>query len=288
MKARSLATAALAWLLVACGGPTPTASPTLTVMVSVPSALSVALASNDFPAGQPRVPFVLFAGSNPLADASAVKLTAFDLSSGTPAPGWTGEATAYPDYDIPYWVAYPELPHSGLWGLGVAVTLADGSQAPAQFTLQTVDDPSGPGIGEAVPATVNRTLATQADLALLTSDPEPEPGLYEMTVADALKTGKPTVVTLATPGFCASRLCAPVVNSLKALYADDKANVNFIHIEIYKSFDPLVYGPEMDEWHLKSEPWTFVVGADGKVVARLGGPVSPRELAAILAPLLPG
>jgi hypothetical protein len=257
-----------------------------TGVASGPSALSVAVASNDFGVGSPRVPFVLFEGSKPITNAQSVTVIAFDLSSGTPTQGWKGSATGYNDYNIPYWVVFPQLPHAGYWGLGTVVTLADGSQTQAQFTVQTVDTPSAPKIGDRPPASKNRTLATEPDIAKLTSDISPEPGLYHMTVADALKSGKPTVVTFATPAYCTSRLCAPVVNSLKTVYHDLKDKVNFIHVEVYKTFNPLVYADEMAEWHLQSEPWTFVIGADGRVAEAFGGPVSPRELEQALQPLV--
>ena len=94
------------------------------------------------------------------------------------------------------------------------------------------------------------------------------------------------MVTFATPAYCTSRLCAPVVSSVKTVYHDLKDKVNFIHIEVYKTFNPLVYADEMAEWHLQSEPWTFVIGANGKVTEAFGGPVSPRELEQALQPLV--
>jgi hypothetical protein len=262
------------------------ASPT--AVATGPSTLSLAVASNDFAVGQPRVPFVLFRGGQPIADARSIQLTAFDLSSGTAVPGWQGAAVAYNDYDIPYWVVDPELPHAGNWGLGAVVTLADGGQEQAQFIIQALDDPGAPNLGETPPASENRTVKTEPDLSKLTSDAAPEPGLYQMTVAEALKAGKPAVVVFATPAFCTSRLCAPVVDSEKKVYGEFKDRVNFIHIEVYKSFNPLIYADEMDQWHLTSEPWTFVLDRNGKVAARLGGPVSPRELTDALQALLGG
>ena len=272
-------------LLTGCAAPAaPTA--TATVASSGPNALSVAVAATDFSTGHPRVPFVLFVGSKPIADAQSVALTAFDLSSGTPVPGWDGEAVGYNDYDIPYWVAYPELPHAGTWGLGVVVTQADKTQATGQFTIAALADPSAPQVGEAPPASHNRTLATESDLAKLTSDTAPEPALYQLTVAQALESGKVTVVTFATPAFCTSRLCAPVVNSVKAAYKTYGDRADFIHIEVYKTFNPLVYADEMDEWQLQGEPWTYIIGTDGKVAAIFGGPVSARELDQALKPLV--
>lgn len=286
MLKRLLLLGGLFALALAACAPAPTVAPTVTAIVSGPSALSVAVASNDFPIGETRVPMVLFVGPDPLADAQAVSVIAFDLSSGTPVPGWSGAAVSFSDYDIPYWVVYPNLPTAGRWGLGVVVTLPDGSQQPASFTIETVADPSAPDLGEVPPASLNRTTATEPDLALITSDPAPDPALYTTTVADALASGKPSVITFATPAFCTSRLCTPVVDSVKAVRAAHPTEANYIHIEVYSDFETFTYTPEMEAWHIPSEPWTFVLDAEGKVVARFGGPVSPSEIEAVLLPLL--
>jgi len=281
---------ALALGLAACTAmptTTPLVPPTTTAIVSGPSALTVAVASNDFPIGVSRVPLVLLIGSTPITSAQSVQVIAFDLSSGTPTQSWTGLAQSYSDYAIPYWVIYPDLPTAGNWGLGVVVTFADGTTQPAQLTIQTVADPSAPAVGEVPPASHNLTSADQPDLAKLTSDPHPDPALYTTTIAAALTSGKPTVVTFATPGFCTSRLCAPVVDSLKAVHTAYPTQANYIHLEIFADFTTFTYSPQMAEWHIPSEPWTFVLDAQGKVVGRLGGPVSPAELEAVLAPLLP-
>jgi hypothetical protein len=272
-------------MLTACGTSSP-ASPT--AVESGPSALSLAVAANDFAVGQPRVPFVLFIGTQTVADARSVEVIAFDLASGTPVPGWSGVAVGYNDYEVPYWVVYPDLPHAGHWGLGAVVTLADGTQVRSQFTIEALADPSAPALGERPPATQNRVLTDDTDLAAITSDPQPDPALYQTTIAEALDSGRPSVITFATPGFCESRLCAPVVDSLKAVYPEYAQQANFIHVEIYETFNPLVYGPEMDEWGLPSEPWTFVLDGEGVVVARLAGPVSPDELRAALGPVAGG
>lgn len=274
------------FLLAACAAPA-TPLPTSTAIVSGPDAISVGVAANDFGLGAPRIPFVMFQGAHPITDATSVSVTAFDLSSGTAVPTWSGPAVGYADYDLPYWVVYPEMTMAGRWGMVAALTRADGTRAEAQFVVTISDAVSAPDIGTVPPASHNRTLATEPDMAKLTSDPAPEPGLYQLTVAEALESGRPTVVTFATPAFCTSRLCSPVVDSVKVVYAEFKDSVNFIHIEVYKDFGPpLVYADEMDEWHLQSEPWTFVLDEVGKVVARLGGPVSPTELRAALESLV--
>lgn len=244
------------------------------------------MASDDFPVGQPRVPILLFAGPQRVADARQLQLVAFDLSRGTPEPGWTGEATNYSDYAVPYWVAYPALPHAGLWGLQATITQADGTVTTGQLVIEVKDSTSVPAIGSQPPRSQNRTLTTQPDLRQLTSAAQPNPAFYQMTIAEAMQSGQPSVVVFATPGFCQTALCTPVLKSAETIYPTFKARVNFIHVEIYKQFNPaLVVDDIVTEWQLNSEPWTFILDKDGKVFTRFGGPVSPRELMAALKEL---
>lgn len=283
----------LSWLvlmLAACGGDSePTAEPQPTevaVVSSGPSEIQIAVATNDFAVGTPRIPFILFDGPEEVADAQSVQVTTFDLSLATRQAGWAGAAINYSDYEVPYWVVYPDIETAGNWGLLAEVTLADGSVVQAPFSVQINEQTEAPTVGSPVPASENRTLETEPDIAKLTSDPEPEPGLYQMTVAAALESGRPTVVTLATPAFCQTRVCTPVVDSVEAVYNEYNEQVNFIHLEIYKDFETLETADEVTEWGIPSEPWTFVINADGEVTARFGGPVSPRELTDALARLL--
>lgn len=284
---------AATFALAACGKPAAPAFGGAVVASTDASSIQIAVGTNDFAVGQPRVPILLFNGIERVADAQSITFTAFDLSSDPPTPGWTGEARNFSDFDeIPYWVVSPDIPAAGFWGLGALITLADGSTTSAEFTIEVQQENSAPAIGSQPPATQNRTIESEPDLNKLSSikllDPEREanPAFYQITVADAMQTGKPTVVVFSTPAFCTSQICAPVLESVETVYNEVGDAVNFIHLEIFDDFDELSVAPEVDEWGLSSEPWTFVLDSDGKVAARLGGPLAPRELLEALTPLL--
>jgi hypothetical protein len=91
----------------------------------------------------------------------------------------------------------------------------------------------------------------------------------------------PFVLTFATPRYCTSRTCGPVVDvvdTVRKRYEQD--GVRFIHVEIYEDNDPAKpYNRWVQEWKLPSEPFTFLVGADGLVKERFEGTLSVRELA---------
>lgn len=255
--------------------------------VETASTLQIVVASDDFAVPRPRIPFIFFDGPEKVDDIQQVELTAFDLSHEPPLAGWAGSAIGYNEFEVPYWVAYPELPYAGIWGLSAEITLSDGSKMQAQFAIEAKDDAQSPDIGENVPLSQNRTLDTEPDINKLTSGSEPIPAFYQITVANAVVDERPAVIIFSTPAFCQTAICAPVLNSVEEVFESLGDDVNFIHLEIYKQFNPeLVLADEVAEWELSSEPWTFVLDKEGRVAARLGGPVSSHELISVLEPLL--
>src|SRR5205823_9210373 len=116
----------------------------------------------------------------------------------------------------------------------------------------------------------------------------PDLGLLRYSVAGALAAHRPFVVTFATPKFCTSRTCGPVVDVVDAVRKRFASSpVRFIHVEVFRDNDPSEgYNRWMRQWSLQSEPWTFVVGADGRVEAKFEGSVSEAELGAAVRRLL--
>jgi hypothetical protein len=102
--------------------------------------------------------------------------------------------------------------------------------------------------------------------------------LLQDDLADVL--GKrPVVITFATPLLCKSRVCGPVVDIVEQVKASAPKSVAFIHQEIYAD-NNVNKGlrPQVTQWGLRTEPWTFVIDRSGKVTARFEGAFSPGEL----------
>jgi len=94
---------------------------------------------------------------------------------------------------------------------------------------------------------------------------KPPDSQNKVDYADAL--GKePIVLLFATPQFCQSRVCGPVVDvaeQAKSEYGDKAA---FIHMEIYNENDPgKGVRPQVRAFHLPSEPWLFAIDRQGVV-----------------------
>jgi hypothetical protein len=158
-----------------------------------------------------------------------------------------------------------------------------GARTAALGQIRVKAQSASPAVGAAAPRSRTPTLATTGGrLEPLTTASKPDRLLYVHSVAGSLRAHVPFVVAFATPAFCASRTCGPVVDVVSAVRRGlGDSGVRFIHAEVYKDNDPTKgYNRWMGEWHLQSEPWVFLVGADGRVDAKFEGAVSVRELRA--------
>lgn len=138
-----------------------------------------------------------------------------------------------------------------------------------------------PNVGDRAIASKTPTIAsTGGDFAALTTQKPPDRELLQSSIAEALVAKAPFVVTFATPQFCTTRTCGPVVDvvdTVRKRFAG--RGIRFIHVEIYADNDPAKGTNRwVEEWHLPSEPFTFLVGADGLVKERFEGTLSVREL----------
>jgi hypothetical protein len=178
------------------------------------------------------------------------------------------------------YVAHVRLPETGTYWL---LAEPEGGKEPVQALGNVVVSADGrePGPGDPAPRSETPTLASaDGDLSKLTTRTPPDTSLLRSSIAGSLRARIPFVVTFSTPKFCSSRVCGPVVDVLEETASRfEGKEVRFIHVEVYEDNDPEKgFNRWMQEWGLETEPWTFLVGDDGKIVERFEGAVSVREL----------
>jgi hypothetical protein len=155
--------------------------------------------------------------------------------------------------------------------------------------LDVADKPKAPDVSaEAFPSRTPTIESTGGDFAALTTRTPPDRGLLRYSVADSLADHAPFVLAFATPKFCTSRACGPVVDVVDHVRKRlGKTPVRFIHVEIFEDNQPPELNRWVKEWKLPTEPWVFLVGRDGRIKERFEGSVSAAELeAAVRAKLL--
>ena len=156
-----------------------------------------------------------------------------------------------------------------------------GEKVQALGNVEVVRRGFAPRVGDRAPASRTPTLASAGgDASEITTRTPPDETLLRTSVRGAVRGNVPFVVTFATPKFCESRTCGPVVDVVEEVARRFEGSpVRFIHAEVYEDNDPASgYAPWMREWHLRTEPWTFVVDGRGRIADRFEGPVSVSEL----------
>ena len=184
------------------------------------------------------------------------------------------------------YVAQVSFARPGTWGLEVLAMQGNGSTEVSKFTVKVLKAPRTPALGTPAPRSHNLIASDVPDLRHIdTSDP-PDPRLHQVRIADAIAQGKPQVIVFATPKFCTSRVCGPVVDVVRLLLPTYGDRVVFTHQEIWQDFATQRVLPTVEEWHLHSEPWIFVVDGKGIIRAKFEGLTTAREIAVALQQIL--
>ena len=283
-----------ALLLSACGGG---ASDDWSInAIADPNAeIEPVLVTSRVGVGESRLAFALFDRERNLIDGATdgeLHLYSIDGDAGTlegehelRAARLTGEGTphAHADGDThlhegPTTTGYAstvQLTRPGWWGAELRFRL-DGRDLQLRYRFSIAESTDEPAVGEPVPPSRQLLLSDVDDIALVDTSVAPVPELHELTIAEAIASGRPSVIAFATPLFCQTRFCGPVVEQIVVpVWERYNDRVNVLQVEPYEvpaaRGGTLVPVEAMLEWRLQTEPWVFVLNADGLVVAKFEG-----------------
>ncbi len=164
-----------------------------------------------------------------------------------------------------------DFPSNGEWRIAALIKQGNETVATLLPSASVGQFKNIPKVGEKAPKIHTPTPGdVGGDLSKITTRIPPDTQ-NRVDYADVL--GKePILLLFATPQFCQSRVCGPVVDvaeQVKDQY-DDKAA--FIHMEIYKDNDPSKgVRPQVRAFHLPSEPWLFAIDRKGVIRAEIEG-----------------
>lgn len=184
------------------------------------------------------------------------------------------------------WVGHASFDRAGTWEAVIDVQ-GGGYDTTVRTTVEVDEGGTTPVIGAEAPDVDTPTISDVEELSEITTDSDPDPSFYELSISEAVKAAKPAVIVFATPKFCASQVCGPTLTIVKDV-SKQFPDVNFIHVEPYdlekvpEELDPV---PAVIAFGLPSEPWVFVTDDRGRVAAKYEGSVAPRELRSLLRDL---
>ena len=184
------------------------------------------------------------------------------------------------------YVAQLTLERPGPWGVEIVARHGDGLVEAARLRVAAQSATRTPQPGTPAPRSRNLIAGDVSDLRQIDTSEPPDPRLHQTRITEAIRQGRPQVIIFATPKFCTSRVCGPVLDVARSLIPAYAKRVAFVHQEIWQPGGMERLAPTVEEWNLHSEPWTFVVDGEGIVRARFEGVMTRRELEAALQQVL--
>lgn len=126
-------------------------------------------------------------------------------------------------------------------------------------------------LGTEAPSLRTKTLSdVGGDFSRVTSYRFPDERMYNLSLDEALKLGKPIVLEFATPGHCT--VCDGQLQMLKGLlnvYGDD---VLFLHMDQYQNPEAFI------AFKVVGDPWTFVIDKDKTIKFKRAGRLLYNEI----------
>ena len=165
--------------------------------------------------------------------------------------------------------------------------------SPVPFLVVDASEVTIPQVGDSLPLVATATTDDARGVNPICTRAVPCP-FHERSFADVAANDRPTVLLIATPGFCQTDICGPVVDLLIDEVADTgRTDLDAIHVEVY--VDPSAFEsggfpdltPLVDRLTLPFEPVLFVLGPRGEVRARLDTTFDRSELREALALVTP-
>lgn len=269
-------------LLAACGDGTDTrvaneAQASHALFAAFPQSLP------HIPAGVPtRLPYLI-------SDSEGVPLSKIDgtvpvtvsqdgreLDTLKVAPRSDGVPRAY----LPVTFTFPE---PGIFDLTASY---DGAKMRSTIQVVEPERVDTPVVGEQLPPVDSPTTTRTLEVDPLCSR-VPNCPYHDVNLTDAVGKGRPIVLLVATPAYCQTAVCGPVLD-LVMEQTEGRSDLTVLHSEVYKNpkgqrdLNDAALAPIPEAYELLFEPVLYITDAAGTIVARADITVDRSELTELL------
>jgi hypothetical protein len=258
---------------------------------TVPDGPHAALAASVFLPGKQRFAFGLIDNSRkfvyastavylaPTIDARAQGPYLAPLDSIVPSPPYRSRTTAADSAAIKA-IYSADIPLKTPGPVAVLVLSKRGQQLRRSLVgFKVLRSSPIPNVGDRPPRIDTPTKeSVGGDLASIDTRIPPD-SMHEVSFKDVIGK-KPVALLFATPQLCQSRVCGPVTDIAEQLKARYGSRMAFIHQEVYND-NQVNKGlrPQLEAFHLQTEPWFFTFNRSGRVAARLEGSFGVHAMA---------
>lgn len=183
----------------------------------------------------------------------------------------------------PYLPLYTTFPRPGLYDIDARV---GDTTLNSQVQVHLAADVAQPLVGQVLPPASTPTTGQSFDVDPICTR-APQCPFHEVDLTTALGTGKPVVVLLATPAYCQTAACGPILDLLVE-EAGGRDDLIVIHSEVYKNpkgvadLSQAELAPLPATYDMLWEPSLFVTDAANTIVARGDIVVDRGEMAEML------
>jgi hypothetical protein len=175
-----------------------------------------------------------------------------------------------------------DFPSAGDWRMAAVIREGDRTSATLMQGAEVGEFTKVPRVGERAPLIDTPTAQdVGGDLSKITTRIPPD-DMNQVNYAEAL--GKePILLLFATPKFCQSRVCGPVVDAAEQVKHETGDKAAFIHMEIYNHNDPDAgVRPQVRAFNLPSEPWLFAIDREGVISSAIEGPFGTKLMGEVV------
>ena len=173
----------------------------------------------------------------------------------------------------PYYAFRTTLDTPGVYG----IQIEGGPDEGANFQVMERDQVIIPRPGDTMPGFDTPTVAVPAGVDPICTREPPCP-FHQVTLTEALASGKAVAYFVGTPAFCQTGSCTPALETMVGVeseYADDYV---FVHAEVWTDLTATEVAPAVDALGIAFEPTLFIIDENGVVVERLDGLWDATEL----------
>lgn len=228
--------------------------------------------------GSVRMP-ISFLNSNTLIQGpDSVTASVLDSDGNTVVEDITTERVQLDGGAPPFWVVRADVAAPGFYQLAVR-----GIKEPVNFQVFDPSEVDVPTAGDPLPAFDTPTVADPRGVNPICSRAEGVCPLHEITLTEALATGKPVAYLVGTPAHCKFGVCGPVLDVLLAAHDEYGDRVAMVHADVYADEGGTQVAPAVEAVALTFEPSLFIADATGNVVDRLDFAYDLAELREVFA-----
>jgi hypothetical protein len=183
----------------------------------------------------------------------------------------------------PYLPLPVEFPRPGIYDVE---TEHDGRRLNSQVQVFAAEEIQQPLVGQDLPPVPTPTTTEAFEVNPICTL-NPQCPFHEHDLRDVVGQGTPVAVLLASPAYCATTVCGPILD----LLVDDAAGregLLTIHSEVYRNpkgvrdLSEALLAPLPMDYDMTFEPCLFVADGEGRIVARGDIVVDRVEMAQML------